>query len=192
MSYDAFTAAQALRREHTEAIRLLTCINEGDDSVMPAIHTFLKQVKARQEAEALAVSGRQVRQERRKKGGRKNSGAFEIAPRLEGGCDYTSTGLVLARKGSERLVWRSGGKFWADQMTGYTYTPGNLEVLDARGRISAYLTNNHRSPGSPDTRLSRKLIERHAEKIDLFFGVGTAEKVAALKATIVLDSPEAP
>lgn len=196
MSLDVFASAQAMRREHTTAIRLLTAINEGDDSVMPEIYTFLKTVKARQEAEALATSGKQVRQEKRKKGGRKNSGAFEIAPRYEGGCDYSSSGLVLARNGDLRLVWRSGAKFWADQMTGYTYTPGDLEVLNAKGRTSAHITNNHRSPGTKDTRLSKALILRYAEKIDALFGPGTAEKVAPLKATLLLDSttppPEAP
>lgn len=182
-----------IQREHQTALRLLTAINEGDDSVMPEIHTFLKSVKERIAGEAHVRSAKAVKAEKRKSIGRKNSGKFEVTPRVENGCDYGATGLVLARKGNTRLIWRSGTKFWADMLTGYTYTPGNLVIHaeDGLRRVADLkLTNNHRNPGDPDTRLSKKLIEKFAERIDAVFGAGTAELVKKLDKTIVIEGTE--
>lgn len=181
----------AIQREHKTAIGLLKALNEGDDSVLPQVHTFLKSVAAREAAEVQARSSKAVKQEKRRTSGRKNSGNFEIAPREEGGVDYGNTGLVLARKGDIRLVWRTGHKFWADMMQGFVYTPGDLVVMNAKGRADAHLTDNHRSPGTKDTRLTRKLIERHADKIDALFGAGAAARIAALTATVLLDAETA-
>lgn len=192
MTIDFASHLSHLQREHATAIRLLTAINEGEDGVMPEIHAFLKLVKDRCAAEAMTKAGQEARHEKRKSGGRKASGLFEIAPRVEGGTDFGADGLVLARKDNLRLVWRSGSKFWADMMTGYVYTPGELLIMAVpQGRTrpeTQNLTDNHRSPNTPDTRLTRKLLERHAAAIDGAFGAGTAAAVAGLKQTIVLQA----
>jgi hypothetical protein len=189
MNLEYFNQQFVIREEHKEALRLLTALNEGDDSVMPAVHAFLKRVKDRQEAEAVARSAAEVKREKRKTAGRKNSDKFEVATRVEGGVDYGATGLVLARRGNLRLVWRSGAKFWADQLTGSTYTPGELVIMEmpegARRPRTYQLTDNHRKPGTPDTRLSKKLLERYADRIDERFGAGAAVQIASLTQTVV-------
>lgn len=190
MNQAYFNQQFVIREEHREALRLLTALNEGDDSVMPTVHAFLRRVKNRQTTEAVAKSVAEVKRDKRKTAGRKNSDKFEVAPRLEGGVDYGATGLVLARRGNLRLVWRSGARFWADSLTGYTYTPGELVFMvmpeGARRPQTFQLTDNHRKPGTPDTRLSKKLLERYADKIDERLGSGVAAQVAGLTQTVVL------
>lgn len=178
-----------IQREHREALRLLAALNEGEDGVMPQVHVFLRKVKERQETERVAKAVASQKREQRKAGGRKNSDKFEVVPRMEGGVDYGATGLVIARRGNVRLIWRSGHTFWADQLTGSTYTPGDLVVMTSRESSKqrpqvVSLTDNHRNPGTPDTRLSRKLLERYKDKIDAVFGEGAAEQLYPLKQTV--------
>lgn len=178
--------------EHKTAIRLLTAIHEGDDSVMPEIHAFLKKVKDRVAQDAHARSAKEASRDKRQKTGRKNSGLFEVAPRLDNGRDYGDTGLILARKGNLRLIWRNGSRFWVNQLEGYTYSPGNLVMsVQNSGKADTDLTKNHRNAGDPDTRLTRKLIEKFAEQIDAAFGPGTADAVKKLDKTYVVTEEQA-
>ncbi|GBG14378.1 uncharacterized protein NMK_1977 [Novimethylophilus kurashikiensis] len=174
------------------AVDLLTRVNEGDDSAVPEIHKFLSNLREREEILAIEHNKAETARDKRKNGGRKNSGLFEVAPRYENGTDFSAEGIVLARKGALRLIWRYGSKFWASQLEPSVYTPGELEVHgenpEQRHRNHRDLTNNHREPGTKDTRLTKALILRYAEQIDAVFGAGTAIQVAELKKTVLVDA----
>lgn len=182
--------------EHTEAIALLTAVNECEDGVGAKIYDFLKRVKQRRldeiarknaaEAEAAAIA---LAKRRRKSGGRTKSGRFKVAPRIEHGCDYGNEAIILAEKENIRLIWRYGHAFWANALTGYAYTPGNLsiQILSSGRRPSdVRLTDNHRNAGDPDTRLTKRLIQKFAEKINEVFQCDVANHDLMLKQTIVV------
>lgn len=194
MNHAQYLHMKAILDEHAHALKLLQAVSEGEDGLQPKVHDFLKKVAERKEREQVTANVKANNQEKRKKTGRMNSGAFEVCPRQEGGSDFGVEGLVLARMGKVRLVWRKGSKTWANQLEGSVYSPGNLTILtEASSRYHrpeiAYLTDNRRESGGPDTRVSRRLIEKFAERIDSVFGPGVAEQVAHLKQTIVIEVP---
>lgn len=175
--------------EHKQALALLKRVHEGDDNVHVDIHSFLQQVKSRQEDRKVKQNQAESRREKRRTSGRRNSGAFEILPRVHDGADYGAEAIVLARKGDVRLVWRYGSKFWANQLEPSVYTPGDLKIHgEPGGRLGRYLTHNHREPNTPDCRLNKALIERYAMQIDEVFGPGAAEKIKALKQTVLFET----
>jgi hypothetical protein len=87
-----------------------------------------------------------------------------VLPRLSGGVDHGATRLLLAwAEDGRQLVWQRSCKSWAGRMAGYQHEPGSL-VLVRRGQL--FGTELHRGG-----RLSKALLEQHAEAIDEFFGV---------------------
>lgn len=196
MKHADYMHMTAVMAEHAKAVQLLQAVSDGEEDVLPKIYAFLKSVAARKTAEQVRANVKSNNLEKRKKGGRKNSGAFEVCPRLESGADFGSTGLVLARKGNVRLIWRSGHKYWANMLEGSVYAPGNLVIMTSaeghrRPGVES-LTQNHRNAHEEGTRLSRALIEKFATRIDEVFGQGAAERVGALKETLVVpDQAEA-
>lgn len=54
----------------------------------------------------------------------------EIAPQVEGGCDYSKKGIVLVRFGKTKLVWRKGGGVWNGNGMPQRYMPCSLQVIN--------------------------------------------------------------
>lgn len=53
----------------------------------------------------------------------------EIAPQVEGGCDYSAKGVVLVRGKLSKLVWRKGGGVWDGIGFPRRYAPCSLQVI---------------------------------------------------------------
>lgn len=54
----------------------------------------------------------------------------EIAPQVEGGCDYSKKGVVLVRFGKTKLVWRQGGGVWNGNGMPKRYMPCSLQIIN--------------------------------------------------------------
>lgn len=178
------------KRDLSAAIKLLKRVNEGDDSVFKDIHPFLEVIRRRDEELAAARNAKETRRETRAKTGRKHSGLFEISPRYDKGSDFGAEGIVLARKGQLTLVWRYGSTYWASMFEPRVYAPGDLEVHgEGVNRSADYrnLTNNHRTPNTKDTRLTKALILRYADQINKVFDLAIADEIAKLKKTVIID-----
>lgn len=164
------------------AVRILRRILAGEEKAWIEGEALVKAIDERDEKFKKEQEELQAKRDKRAKSGRMNSGKFEIAPRVEGGVDYSAAGIVLARKGELRLVWRSGGSYFSGR--GRTaYAPAELEVLGL-DRTSTSLTN-HFNKGKAQ-RLTPALIRQYRAQIDKYFGPGTSKKVEPLEATVVL------
>lgn len=186
-TYDWHSSLIASDREGGEAFKILRRIYEGENPPMVEIGQLLKQRKDRLELAAASRSKKEADRERRNKVGRAKSGKFEVAPRYENGTDFSADGIVLARMGTTRLVWRYAGKHWGNQLSGYVSHGATLELHQN--------TSLHkRLPRSlaEDGRLtSKRLTEPElAGKIDAIFGAGAAVRIAELKGTVVFEDKE--
>lgn len=96
-----------------------------------------------------------------------------IRPRKEGGCDWDSPRVVLARYGAKELWWHRAGKTWGSLVDGYVSTPARLILVDFT------LSNTTGLPRTIELheggRLSNTLLKKHAETIDTFFGISVSE-----------------
>lgn len=63
----------------------------------------------------------------------------EIAPQIEGGCDYGKAGIVLVRYGRAKLVWRKGHKVWSGVGFPWTYTSASLQVVGIDSRVNGQI-----------------------------------------------------
>lgn len=174
-------------KDRKEALAMLRRIDDGDDSVLEAIRPFLKRIDARDSEEDARIAAKADAKRRRQSGGRMNSGNFEVEPRMMDGVDYGATGLVLARCGGIRLVWRSGSKYYSG-IGVWRYAPACLEVMKPGNRTGTDITD-WRGDGKKRF-LTKKIIMDHAASIDAHLGAGAAAAVAAggLKATVVLEN----
>lgn len=147
---------------------------------------LIARIDARDTQSTAAREALQLRRAKRRTTGRKNSGAFRIAPAQDHGCDHGVSGIILAEKGETWLVWRSGGTYWSGRQQ--HYAPAELEIRlkpSDFSRMPIRLTC-HFEAGKA-ARLSRALILKHAAQIDKIFGEYSAATVAAnLKHTVTL------
>lgn len=103
----------------------------------------------------------------------------ETTPRVLGGVDYGAPGKVLVRApNGDDLVWRRGHADW-DGVGRRAYRSACLQLRSAASRHAGGVWLHEGG------RLSKALLARYAEKIDVAFGAGTAAKVD-VHATLVL------
>lgn len=174
-------------REGDEAFKILRRIYEGENLPMVEIGQLLRRRADRLERLAVERSKKEADRERRNKVGRAKSGKFEVAPRYENGTDFSADGIVLARMGTMRLVWRYAGKHWGNQLSGYVSHGATLE-LHQNTSLHKRLP---RSLAEEGRLTSKRLTEPElAGKIDAIFGAGAAVRIAELKGTVVFDDRE--
>lgn len=172
-------------------INLLRRVNNGDETVLKEIDALLNYIDEEDAKLKEKEAKRKEALELKKTRGRKNSGAFEIAPRYENGVDYGNTGIVLLKNERCRLVWRSGSQYFAG-IGCVAYAPSELVILmppDGMTR-NVKVTDHFKDRGSKKYRLSSKLVLQYKEKIDKIFGEGSTEKAAALKQTVILSKQQ--
>lgn len=176
-------------RERTDAIAILRRIDAGELNATAEIRSFLRRVDARCKAEEDAHSQRTAARERRAKIGRKQSGKFDIEPRVLDGTDHGNTGIILARNEKLRLVWRSGAMYFSG-VGRQAYAAADLEVLGYGGRIPVSITESQFKSRRGGWRLSKALIMEFASSIDKHFGAGTAAAIAQAGLKTTLDLSE--
>lgn len=103
-----------------------------------------------------------------------------VRPRRENGSDWDSQRIVLCKYGTKELWWWTSRKSWQDRLVGYQYEPGELVTADVS---RAHLFNTVHNGG----RLSKKLLETYAAKIDEFFGVPGLTNKLSPKTTLVVE-----
>lgn len=178
----------ALYIQARDAVAILRRIVEADDqNAREEARRFIERLDREEARSKAQADAKQARREHRRTVGRENSAAFEIVPQTENGVHHAAIGIVLAKRGDIRLVWRRSGRYWSGRQQ--HYAPPELQVLlpDAQLPVSLTYHSNNRTIGK-GPRLSRALILRYAEKIDETFGQGTAAKVADLKATVICET----
>lgn len=166
-----------------KALELLRRLLDGDEKAWIEGEEFLKKVDEQHSAAEKTRADKEARKKKRQTSGRKASGLFDIAPRVEHGVDYSADGIVLLRRGDLRLVWRSGGKYFSG-IGQQGYGPAELEILFPDRCMSTTLTDHHRNNKSQ--RLSRALVLHYEKEIDEVFGEGAAKQAAKLKGTVRL------
>lgn len=174
-------------KERAVALGILRRLDAGDASAMEEVRPLLKKIDDRERVHQEEESQRVAKKERRQKSGRLNSGAFEVAPRVERGVDFGAKGLVLARKGTVRLVWRYAHTAYLNRLNGSVAASPSLEVLTEGGSLPKDITDSYRNTRRGGWRLSRNLIMEYASQIDSFFGAGVAAQVSELKGTVVVE-----
>lgn len=181
-------------RDARSAIALLRRLDAGDEAAYKEIEPLIKRIDERDGKRRVTEEAKQAARVKRSTSGRKNSGAFEIAPASEAGVDYGATGLILLRKGPVRLVWRSGSKYFSG-IGRQAYAPADLDIMTPpvgkHGRwVCEDLTKHHKSKLEGErvgiVRLTKALVLSHRQRIDEVFGPGAAERAAELKQTVIL------
>jgi hypothetical protein len=81
----------------------------------------------------------------------------EVAPQVEGGCDYGTKGIVLVRYGKARLVWRKGHKVWSGVGFPWSYYHASLHVVGIDSRVNGGIFEGG--------RLTVKRLAEHMGKI---------------------------
>lgn len=162
------------------AVEILRDIVASDGNISVELfdeaRTFIRERDEREakfiQRERADAAARKRRADRAKQ----RLGKYEIAPRHEGGTDYSGDGLVLIRNASgHRLVWRFGRKYWSARSM--AYAPAELQILIG-GRTSERVNGSDKGP----KRLCPALLRHCSAHIDLSFGLGATERIiAALK-----------
>lgn len=167
-------------RRWEKARDFLQRVSDGDEKVLPEIEAFLNECKEQEDRANVKREEQEQKRAKRATVGRKNSGKYRIAPRLDRGVDHSATGIILLEKGEDWLVWRSGGKYWSG-ISRQTYAPADLEIRRQNFRDCIDLTRHH-ADHKPAERLNADMLKRHQKKINEIFGPGaTAKAVQALK-----------
>lgn len=166
----------------TKAILLLRRLVDGQD-ITDEAREFIKDIDIADEARKNEERRKEEYRKKRETRGRRNSGKFEIEPRVVGGADWGADGLVLAKKGGTRLVWRAGSKYFSG-VGQQSYAAARLQVLFPEQHSWKDIMEQY--PDGKRRTLSAKLIFAHEEQIDSIFGKGTASKVAKLEGTVKL------
>lgn len=174
-------------RERAAAIHILRRIDAGEATAIDEVRPFLHQVDARSKDQEDAAAQRLSARERRARTGRKQSGKFDVEPRMLDGTDHGNTGIILARNEKLRLVWRGGSKYFAG-IGRQAYAPAGMEVLGYGGRTSVSITESQFKERRGGWRLSKPLIMEFASGVDKHFGAGAAAAIvqAGLKGTLDL------
>jgi hypothetical protein len=92
---------------------------------------------------------------------------LRIAPRIDAGCDYGIDGEILLEHNDVRLVWRNGSKQWNGRGNPQKYYPTELQLFDY-SKIGDWPKHMTLHEGG---RLTKKIIEEHADRIKKAFGV---------------------
>jgi hypothetical protein len=181
VSADLWEQQRKAAKEDARAWAILERIARGEVVPVDEVETLLNDRRQRRRDYEEAQSIKQAAKERRQKVGRAKSGAFEVAPRIENGSDWSAEGIVLARKPGVRLIWRYSGKHYANLLNGYVSHGASLTALtdDGNRTRDRYLLEGG--------KLSRKYLMTVADKIDEIFGHGAAERIATLKGTVAYD-----
>lgn len=175
---DRQKALDILRRITTEQLL-------ADPEFETEVKTLLDSIDKRDTDRAEAASQKAHRKELRRKHSRATNGKFEISGKHDLGINWSTEGIVLARKGKGdslvRLVWRYGHTAYVDRVTRMKYCPPEMWLLRDSYRTSTDITNHLNKQ-----QLSKALIQTaYREKIDAVFGEGATDRVCRLRATCI-------